>query len=71
MTDLCSAALRLVLSVIEDISSFIFNTDYPGLTLSIGAVLVGLLMIDLGWHYFDYFLSSSGSHFRSGTGADK
>lgn len=71
MTDLCSAATRLVVSVIKSFSDFIFQTDYPGLTLSIGAVLVGLFMIDLGWHYFNYFLASSGSHFRSGSGADK
>ena len=71
MSELTSACTRLVLSVLKCISDFIFNTDYPGLTLSIGAVLVGLLMIDIGWNYFDYFVSSSGTHFRSGAGADK
>lgn len=71
MTDLAAACVRCVMSAIKGVSDFIFNTDYPGLTLSIGAVLVGLLLIDLGWNYFDYFVSSSGSHVRSGSGADK
>lgn len=72
MTELANACGRLVLDVLGKINDFIFHTNYPGFTsLSIGAVLVGLLLIDLGWHYFNYFLASSGTHFRSQSGADK
>lgn len=59
MTSALSQAVSFIISIIGQLSDFIFSTDYPGMTITIGAVLVGFLMIDLGWTYFDYFLHAS------------
>ena len=56
MTSALQQAVTFIISIIGSLSDFIFSTNYPGMTITIGAVLVGFLMIDLGWTYFDYFL---------------
>lgn len=63
MTAALQAAVTFIISIIGDLVEFISTTDYPGLTISIAGVLIGFLMIDLGWTYFDYFLHAS-SHVK-------
>lgn len=64
MTFALQQLVQLVTSVIGAFVDFIFTTDYPGFTFTIGAVLLGMILIDLGFNYLDYFLHSSGSHVR-------
>lgn len=56
MTSALSQAVSFIVSIIGSLVDFCFETDYPGMTITIGAVLLGFLMIDLGWTYMDYFL---------------
>lgn len=63
MTAALQSAVTFIISIIASLVEFISTTDYPGLTISIAGVLIGFLMIDLGWNYFDYFLHAS-SHVK-------
>lgn len=56
MTSALSQAVAFIISIIGSLVEFCFNTDYPGMTITIGGVLLGFLMIDLGMTYFDYFM---------------
>ena len=56
MTAPLSQAVAFIVSIIGSLIEFCFETDYPGMTITIGGVLIGFLMIDLGLTYFDYFL---------------
>lgn len=62
MTNILGQALALVIGVFRAIVQFCFDTNYPGLLMSIGAVMIGLFMIGLGFDYLDYFVG--GSHVR-------
>ena len=64
MTERLSAALHGVINVIGSFASMIFETDYPGLTLSIGAVLIGFLLYEIGWDYMDFFTHTSETSVR-------
>ena len=59
MTSALSQAVSFIVSIIGSLVDFCFETDYPGMTITIGAVLLGFLMIDLGWTYLDYFMHST------------
>ena len=64
MTERLSAALHGVINVIGSFASMIFETDYPGLTISIGAVLIGFLLYEIGWDYMDFFTHTSETSVR-------
>lgn len=59
MTNLLGQALTLVIGVFRAIVQFCFDTNYPGLLVSIGAVMIGLFMIGLGFDYLDFFVGGS------------
>lgn len=63
MTEALAKCVSLITSVIGSFVDFIFSQDYPGFAISIGAVLLGWLLIDLGFDYIDYFLHTS-SHIK-------
>ena len=58
MTSTLTQLISLVTSVFGKIIDFCFDTEYPGMFITIGAVLIGWFMIDLGFDYIDYFLHS-------------
>ena len=64
MTERLSAALNGVINIIGSFATMIFSTNYPGLTISIGAVLIGLLLYEIGWDYMDFFTHTSESSVR-------
>lgn len=59
MTEMLGQALAGVIGVFRAIVDFCFDTNYPGLVVSIGAVMIGLFMIGLGFDYLDYFTGGS------------
>lgn len=63
MTSVLFEALQGIISVFNSLVQFTVDTDYPGFTISIAAVLIGLFMISLGFDYLDFFLGTS-SHVR-------
>lgn len=63
MTSILWEALQGIISVFNALVQFTVDTDYPGFTISIAAVLIGLFMISLGFDYLDFFLGTS-SHVR-------
>ena len=58
MTSTLTQLISLVTSVFGKIIDFCFDTEYPGMFITIGGVLIGWFMIDLGFDYIDYFLPS-------------
>ena len=63
MTETLTGLISIITSVIGSFVDFIFEQPYPGFVISIGAVLLGWLLIDLGFDYLDYFLHTS-SHIK-------
>ena len=63
MTNLLQNCLSLVTSIVGAFATWLFETPYPGLLVSFGAVMIGWLMISLGWDYLDFFLHTE-SHVR-------
>lgn len=59
MTSVLVEALQGVISIFNALVEFTVETDYPGFTISIAAVLIGLFMISVGFDYLDFFLGSS------------
>lgn len=59
-------AVSGIMHVFYKIAQFVFQHPYPGLTITIGGVLVGCFMIDWGFDLLRYFLNSKGSSIREG-----
>lgn len=60
MTNILSQAITGLISIFRSFVTFAFNTDHPGFTgITIGAVLVGIFMIGLGFDYIEYFTGGS------------
>lgn len=55
MTTVLGQAISCVISVFGTFWNMCFTTDYPGMTISIGAVLVGFLLIEVGIEYLNFF----------------
>lgn len=55
MTTVLGQAISCVISVFATFWNMCFTTDYPGMTISIGAVLVGFLLIEVGIEYLNFF----------------
>lgn len=63
MNSVLVEAIQGVISIFNALIQFTVDTDYPGFTISIAAVLVGVFMISVGFDYLDFFLGTS-SHIR-------
>lgn len=63
MNSVLVEAIQGVISIFNALVQFTVDTDYPGFTISIAAVLVGVFMISVGFDYLDFFLGTS-SHIR-------
>lgn len=62
MSSMLSDAIQGIISIFRSFVSFAFNTVHPGFTyITIGAVLVGIFMIGLGFDYIEYFTGGSKS----------
>ena len=59
MSEMLGQALAGVIGVFRAIVDFCFDTNYPGLVVSFGAVMIGLFMIGLGFDYLDFFTGGS------------
>lgn len=60
MSELLTSGVSLVVNTFNSFVSCAFNTVHPGFVgVSIGAVLVGLFMIGLGFDYIDFFLGAN------------
>lgn len=55
MTEALGQAISCVISVIGTFWNMIMTTAYPGMTITFGAVLVGILLVDLGFEYLNFF----------------
>lgn len=62
MSSTLVSMLSMIVNAFRSFVDFIFSQDYPGFTITIGAVLVGYFMISLGFDYLDFFLG--GSHVK-------
>lgn len=59
MTEIFTSCFNLIMSVFSAISSFLFSTNYPGLTISFGVLFIGFFLVETGFMYLDFFTSSS------------
>lgn len=60
MTQALSQALSCVISVFASFVNMIFNMSYPAMTISFGAVLLGIILVDIGFSYLDFFAKKDG-----------
>ena len=65
MSTVLEQCIQLVLSVFKAFVDFCFDTDYPGLVVSFGAVMCAIFMIELGFNYLDFFTRSSNANSAS------
>lgn len=62
MSSTLTSCLSLIVSVFRSIVDFAFTEPHPGFSvITIGAVLVGIFMINLGFDYLDFFLGGGSS----------
>lgn len=55
MTNTLEKCIQFVIAVFANFFNSIFQIKYPAMTISIGAVLLGILLIDLGFEYLNFF----------------
>ena len=69
MSERLSSLLGCIIDVVKSWYNFLFTHPYPGLAISIGAVLVGVFMIDYGLSLLRYFLNTHGNSVRESGGS--
>lgn len=55
MTTALGQAISAVISVFATFWNMLFTTDYPGFTISMGAVLLGFILVEVGFEYLNFF----------------
>ena len=69
MSERLTSIMSCIIGIIKSWYNFMFTNPYPGLAISIGAVLVGVFMIDYGLSLLRYFLNTHGNSVRESGGS--
>lgn len=63
MTQTLGQAISAIISIIASFFNMLFEMNYPAMTISLGSVLVGIMLIDLGFEYLNFFSKKDGSDY--------
>lgn len=61
MTNTLGQSISAFISIIASFFNMLFEMNYPAMTISFGAVLIGIMLIDLGFEYLNFFSKKGGS----------